>query len=78
MRRILLIVALVLSGCLSPETKILSRKIANSTKSQETELAAKLRGDESAEATKLRERASKLSEATSGLADILGAPKEVK
>ena len=78
MRKLILVCALCVTGCLSYETKVLSRKIAVSTKNQETELAVKLKDDESLQATRLRKRASKLSEVTSGLADLLGAPKEVE
>lgn len=76
--RMLLICVLLVAGCISQATKDLSRKIAKSTKNQEIELTAKLSGDESAEAVRLQKRAAKLSEATSGLADILGAPKDVE
>ena len=76
--RILLICVLLVAGCVSYETKVLSRKIANSTKNQEIELIVKFSGDESAEAIRLQKRAAKLSEVTSGLADILGAPKDIE
>ena len=79
MRKILFIAILIISGCgLSVETKILARRIANSSKTQEIGLAKKFQGDQSPEAVKLIERAKKLSDATSGLADILGAPKEIE
>jgi len=76
--RMLFICVLLVAGCVSYETKVLSRKIAKSTKNQEIELTAKLTGDESEEAAKLQKRAARLSEVTSGLADILGAPKDVE
>lgn len=75
------------SGCwLSPETKILARKISDSSAKQRIEIAEladmKLETGEKISETEqgkiLLRRAEKLEEATSGLADILGAPKEIE
>lgn len=72
--------------CISSDTKILSRKIANSTAKQEKELAElsdmKLNTGKKISETQrgkiLLRRASSLSTATSGLADLVGAPEEVE
>jgi hypothetical protein len=84
MRKIAVIVlAFAAVGCcLSTETKILARRIAISTAAQEVEVTALLekrqntRDALSPEETKILKRAKKLSEATSGLADLLGAPED--
>jgi len=83
----LIVCVFLCSGCcLSPETKILARRIANSTATQRVELSElaniKLEtGETLAESQRGRiliKRAEKLEEVTAGLADILGAPKEVE
>ena len=78
-RRGLIVFVLLCSGCcLSSETTVLARQIADSAATQSTELAevADLLLTEQGERILLR--AAKLEEATSGLADILGAPKEIE
>lgn len=70
-------------GCLSVETKILSRKIANSSQAHHQELldlnVVKPPEGKTLFDTKewkaVVKRAAKLRQVTSGLADILGAPK---
>jgi len=78
-RSLCAVFAILCSGCcLSSETAILARQIAESAATQSTELAevADLLLTEQGERILLR--AEKLKEATSGLADILGAPKEIE
>jgi hypothetical protein len=85
-RSIILLGVLCAGCCLSPETKILSRRISDSTAKQRTELVElanmKLEiGKKISETPRgklLLKRAEKLEEATSGLADLLGAPKEIE
>jgi hypothetical protein len=74
------------SCCLSADTKILARTISTSTDKQREEIVelfdAKLETGEKISDTQrgriILKRVEKLVEATSGLADLLGAPKEVK
>ena len=84
---LLSVFALLCSGCcLSSSTLDLSRKIANKTELQETEIrelsdmtlntGEKISGTEKGEA--LLKRARDLTVVTSGLADLIGAPKEVE
>lgn len=73
-------------GCLAPETKTLARIVANSTAKQQDELTElgemKLDTGQKISDTQrgriLLKRAQKLTEATSGLADLVGAPEEVE
>lgn len=83
--RYMFFVAIATAGCLSAETKIFARRIADSATIQHIELAkfsdlrleAGAKISETQQGKTLLKRAEKLKEATAGLADILGAPKEV-
>jgi hypothetical protein len=87
MKKLMIVVALLCSSCcLSGTTVNLSRKIANKTALQETEIrelsdmtlntGEKISGTEKGKA--LLKRARDLTVVISGLADLIGAPKEVE
>jgi len=84
--RITLILALISGCCISADTRMLSRTVSSSTEKQHEEIIelfnTKLETGEQIANTQrgriILKRAEKLVEATSGLADLLGAPKEVK
>jgi hypothetical protein len=83
---ITLLLVSVAGCCISKDTKILARKIANSTATQAVELNAlsdlKLENGQKISETRmgstLLKRAVRLGEATAGLADLVGAPEEVE
>ena len=83
MRAILLSVVLCTGCCLSAKTKILSRKIAFSAQSHHQEMLdlKKVTPKDGETIFDTKEwktavkRAAKIGQVTSGLADLLGAPK---
>ncbi len=78
MKILIAVVALLISGCLATmDTRILSRKIARSTATQEKAIEEHLNGLSIEEATEIMQRAQALSISTEKLADILQAPKEL-
>lgn len=85
--RVFVFILIICTGCcLSAETVALSRQVSISAKTQHTELT-ELAGmmldtgqriSDTQRGKIILHRARSLQEATSGLADILGAPKEIE